>query len=92
MTLHGGGHFEFKKMHKGDLWGLFRIRLGRCIIPEKISFLQFYSRFDPNALALLVIVLHTPDTFMDFLRPVISTEAHSGHRFLVLFGLYPVYS
>ena len=41
-------------MHKGDFWGLFGIRLGRCpcIIPEKISFLQFYSTFNPNALAL----------------------------------------
>ena len=54
MALHGGGHLELKKMHKGDFWGLFGIRLGRCpcIIPEKISFLQFYSRFNPNALAL----------------------------------------
>ena len=54
MALHGGGHLEFKKMHEGDFWGLFKIRLGRClcIIPEKISFLQFYSRFNPNALAL----------------------------------------
>ena len=45
MALHGGGHLELKKMHKGDFWGLFGIRLGRCpgIIPEKISFLQFYS-------------------------------------------------
>ena len=55
--LHGGGHLELKKMHKGDFWGIFGIRLGRCpcIIPEKISFLQFYSRFNPNALALLVV-------------------------------------
>ena len=47
MALHGGGHLELKKMHKGDFWGIFGIRLGRCpgIIPEKISFLQFYSRF-----------------------------------------------
>ena len=54
MALHGGGHLELKKMHKGYCWGLFGIRLGRCpcIIPEKISFLQFYSRFNPNALAL----------------------------------------
>ena len=46
MALHGGGHLELKKMHKGDFWGIFGIRLGRCpgIIPEKISFLQFYSR------------------------------------------------
>ena len=45
-----------KKMQKGDFRGLFGIRLRRCprIIPEKISFLQFYSRFNPNALALLV--------------------------------------
>ena len=28
MALHGGGHLELKKMHKGDFWGLFRIRLG----------------------------------------------------------------
>ena len=57
MALHGGGHLELNKMHKGDFWGLCGIRLGRCpcIIPEKISFLQFYSRFNPNALALLVI-------------------------------------
>ena len=57
MALHGGGHLELKKMHKGDFWGIFGIRLGRCpcIIPEKISFLQFYSRFNPNALALLVL-------------------------------------
>ena len=43
-----------KKMHKGGFWGLFGIRLGRCpcIIPEKISFLHFYPRFNPNALAL----------------------------------------
>ena len=54
MALHGGGHLELKKMHKGDFWVFFGIRLGRCpgIIPEKISFLQFYSRFNPNALAL----------------------------------------
>ena len=54
MALHGGGHLEFKKMHKGDFWGLFGICLGRCpcIIPEKISFLQFYSRFNLNALVL----------------------------------------
>ena len=59
MALHGGGHLELKKMHKGDIWGLFGIRLGRCpcIIPEKINFLQFYSRFNPNALELLVILL-----------------------------------
>ena len=56
MASHGGGHLELKKMHKGDFWGIFGIRLGRCIIPEKISFLQFYSRFNPNALALLLIV------------------------------------
>ena len=45
MALHGGGHLELKKMHKGDFWGLFGIRLGRCpgIIPEKISFLQFLA-------------------------------------------------
>ena len=56
MALHGGGHLELKKMHKGDFWGLFGIRLGRCpgIIPEKISFLQFYSRFNPNALELIL--------------------------------------
>ena len=54
MALHGGGHLELKKMHKGDFWGIFGIRLGPCIIPEKISFLQFYSRFNPNALALLL--------------------------------------
>ena len=47
MALQGGGHLELKKMHKGDFWGFLGIRLGRCpgIIPEKISFLQFYSRF-----------------------------------------------
>ena len=47
MALHGGGHLELKKMHKEDFWGLFGI-------PEKISFLQFYSRFNPNALALII--------------------------------------
>ena len=54
MALHGGGYLKLKKMHKGDFWGIIGIRLGRCpcIIPEKISFLQFYSRFNPNALAL----------------------------------------
>ena len=43
-------------MHKGDFGGLFGIRLGRCpgITPEKISFLQYYSRLNPNALALVV--------------------------------------
>ena len=58
MALHGGGHLELKKMHKGDFWGIFGIRLGRCpcIISEKISFLQFYSRFNPNALALHMLV------------------------------------
>ena len=57
MALHGGGHLELKKMHKGDFWGIFGIRLGRCpcIILEKISFLQFYSRLNPNALALLYL-------------------------------------
>ena len=61
MALHGGGHLELKKMHKGDFWGLFGIRLGRCpcIIPEKISFLQFYSRLNPDALALLNRLLYT---------------------------------
>ena len=46
MGLHGGGHLELKK-HKGDFWELSGIRLARCpgIIPEKISFLQFYLRF-----------------------------------------------
>ena len=55
MALHGDGHLELKKIHKGDFWGIFGIRLERCpcIIPEKISFLQFYSRFNPNALALM---------------------------------------
>ena len=59
MALHGGGHLELKKMHKGDFWGIFGIRLGRCpcIIPEKISFLQFYSRFNPNALALIEYII-----------------------------------
>ena len=58
MALHGGGHLELKKMHKGDFWGLSGIRLERCpcIIPEKISFLQFYTRFNPNALALVGVV------------------------------------
>ena len=43
MASHSGGHLELRKMHKGDFWGLFGIRPGRCpgIIPEKISFLQF---------------------------------------------------
>ena len=47
-------------MHKGDFWGLFGIRLGRCpcIIPEKMSFLQFYSRFNPNALVRSVFGGH----------------------------------
>ena len=56
MALHGGGHLQLKKMHKVDFWELFGIRLGRCpgIIPEKICFLQFYFRFNPNALALFV--------------------------------------
>ena len=37
MALHGGGHLELNKMHKGDFWDIFGIRLGRCpgIIPEK---------------------------------------------------------
>ena len=45
IALHDGGHLELKKMHRGDFRGLFGTRLGRCpcIIPEKISFLQFYS-------------------------------------------------
>ena len=60
MALHGGGYLELKKMHKGDFRGLFGIRLGRCpcIIPEKISFLQFYSRLNPNALALGKCMIH----------------------------------
>ena len=46
-------------MHKGDFWCLFGIRLGRCscIIPEKICFLQFDSRFNPNVLELRGISL-----------------------------------
>ena len=58
MALHGDGHLELKKMHKEDFWGIFGIRLGRCpcIVPEKISFLQFYSRFNPNALALMAAI------------------------------------
>ena len=31
MVLLGGGHLELKKMHKGDFWGLFGIRLGRFL-------------------------------------------------------------
>ena len=78
MALHGGGHLELKKMHKGDFWGIFGIRLGRCpcIIPEKISFLQFYSRFNPNALALYTQI--TPETFR--LMPIL----HHGYLFLSL--------
>ena len=59
IALHGGGHLQLKKMHKVNFWGIFGIRLGRCpcIIPEKISFLQFYSRFNPNALALILLFL-----------------------------------
>ena len=55
MALHGGDHLELKKMRRGYFWGLFGIRLGRCpgIIPEKISFLQFYSRFLCFSLMLL---------------------------------------
>ena len=51
---------NLKKMHKGDFRGIFGIRLGRCpcIIPEKISFLQFYSRFNPNALALYGLIVN----------------------------------
>ena len=50
-------------MHKGDFWGLFGICLGRCpgIIPKKISFLQFYSRFlcfFTNALALHIYMIY----------------------------------
>ena len=58
MALHGGGHLELKIMHKGDFWGLFGICLGRCpcIILEKISSLQFYSRLNPNALALYGLI------------------------------------
>ena len=43
MTLHGGDHLELKKPQGG----FSGTRLGICpgIIPEKISFLQFYSRF-----------------------------------------------
>ena len=54
MALHGEGHLELKKMHKGGFEGLFGIRLRRCpdIIPKKNSFLQFYPRFNPNALVL----------------------------------------
>ena len=76
MALHGGGHLESKKMHKGDFWGLFGIRLGRCpcIIPDKISFLQFYSRFNPNALALILFLLNE----------VPSTSLH--HLFLVIYS------
>ena len=92
MALHCGGHLELKKMHKGDFWGLFGIRLGRCpcIIPEKISFLQFYSRFNPNALALVVQWLElraqsrevvgshpTSDMMVIFLRPA-QTQGELG--------------
>ena len=61
MALHGDGHLEIKKMHKGDLWGLFGIRLGRCpgIIPEKKSafciFIPGSCVFFTNALALMDI-------------------------------------
>ena len=55
MALHGGGHLELKKMHKGIFgassvfdWGDVRVSF-----LKKISFLQFYSRFNPNALALM---------------------------------------
>ena len=43
MALHGGGHLELKKMHKGDFWVLFGICLVRYpgIIPEKSASCNF---------------------------------------------------
>ena len=63
MVLHGGGHLELKKMHRGDFSGLFCVRLGRSpgIFPEKNQLspiLLFYSSFlcfFPNALALYTL-------------------------------------
>ena len=41
MALHGGGHLELKKMHKGDFWGIFGIRLGRCFVWEEWGHLHW---------------------------------------------------
>ena len=53
-ALHDGGHLELKKNTRGDFWGLFGIRLRRSFL-KKIRFLQFFSRFNPNVLALLYV-------------------------------------
>ena len=83
MALHGGGHLELKKMHKGDFWGLFGIRLGRCpcIIPKKISSLQFYSRFNLNALALCL--------YLPLLLQQLTPESAIAGVFFVFLGLIP---
>ena len=54
MALHGGGHLELEKMHKGGFGASSEFVWGDVHVSflKKISFLQFYSRFNPNALVL----------------------------------------
>ena len=97
MALYGGGHLELKKMHKGDFWGIFGIRLGRCpcIIPEKISFLQFYSRFNPNALALIVrLVVNSKlctEVFPCFPRATVNTSHRAPAQLSITKNIETIY-
>ena len=54
MALHGGGHLELKKCTRGIFGASSEFVWGDVQVSflKKISFLQFYSRFNPNALAL----------------------------------------
>ena len=63
MALHGGGHLELKKMHKGDFWGLFGIRLGRCpgIIPEKNQLSAILFQVPLFFSLMLLHYIFTPD-------------------------------
>ena len=59
MALHGGGHLELKKCTRGILGASSEFVWGDVHVSflQKISFLQFYSRFNLNALALVIIYI-----------------------------------
>ena len=83
MALHGGGYLEFKKTHKGDFWGLFGIRLGKCpgIIPEKN---QLSSILFQVPVFFSLMLLHylsefkTHDCIIFFVRPDILSREYRG--------------
>ena len=78
MALHGAGHIEFKKSHKGDFQRLFVFVCEDVQLSflKKISFLQFYSRFSSNALALGGS-LRNKDQYFGTYRPAYRNTVHS---------------